>query len=164
MDLDMHPDNLLILKDDMVAFIEGHGMRRLPGFVTEDIPTVDWEDDINPDSWKDFVELAKAAGAPFVTMSEVVLEKDDLELLIEQLRDQNFPDDDAPDLEEAQLMVNFVGKTGYVQLGFAYQGIMFIHETSTAWYERYQELLEKIEEFSDIVFEAGDGEDENEHL
>jgi hypothetical protein len=164
MDLDMHPDNLLILKDDMVAFIEGHGMRRLPGFVTEDIPTVDWEDDVDPDSWKDFVELATAAGAPFVTMSEIVLEKDDLELLIEQLRDQNFPDDDAPDLGEAQLLVNFVGKTGYVQLGFAHQGIMFIHETSTTWYERYQELLEKIEEFNDIVFEAGDGEDENENL
>src|SRR5450631_21283 len=160
MDFYMHPDNLIILKDDMVAFIEGHGMRRLPGFVTEDIPTVDWEDAADTESWKDFVELAKAAGAPFVTKSEIVLEKDDLELLIEQLRDQNFPDDDAPEMEEAQLLVNFVGKTGYVQLGFAHQGIMFIHETSTAWYERYQELLEKIEEFSDIVF--GAGEDENE--
>jgi hypothetical protein len=160
MDFYMNPDNLIILKDDMVAFIEGHGMRRLPGFVTEDIPTVDWEDDADPESWKDFVEMAKAAEAPFVTMSEIVLEKDDLELLIEQLRDQNFPDDEAPEMEEAQLLVNFVGKTGYVQLGFAHQGIMFIHETSTAWYERYQELLEKIEEFSDIVFESG--EDENE--
>src|SRR5450631_2906621 len=156
MSLDMHPDNLVILKDDMVAFIEGHGMRRLPGFISEDIATVEWEDESNPESWKDFVELAKSASAPFLTMSEIVLEKDDLELLIEQLRDQNFPDDDAPEMEEAQLLVNFVGKTGYVQLGFAHQGIMFIHETSTAWYERYQELLEKIEEFSDIVFGAGE--------
>jgi len=34
----MSSDNLLSLKDDMVAFIEGHGMHRLPGYVTEDIP------------------------------------------------------------------------------------------------------------------------------
>ena len=164
MGFDMHPENLLILKDDMVAFIEGHGMRRLPGFITEDIPSVEWEDNVNPDSWKDFVEMATAASAPFLTMSEIVLEKDDLELLVEQLRDQNFPEEDAPEVEEALSLVNYVGKTGYVQLGFAHQGIMFIHETSTAWYERYQQLLEKMEEFSDIVFEAGNGEDENESL
>ncbi|HVJ09032.1 MAG TPA: hypothetical protein VM554_11675 [Acidisarcina sp.] len=158
----MQPESLTILKDDMVAFIEGHGMRRLPGFVTEDIPSVEWEDNGNPDSWKDFVELATAASAPFLTMSEVTLEKDDLELLVEQLRDQNFPDEDAPEIQEALLLVNCVGKIGYVQLGFAHQGIMFLHETSTPWYEHYQQLLEKMEGFSDIVFNSGDGEDENE--
>jgi len=45
------------LKDDMVAFIEGHGMRRLPGYVTEDIPSILWEDHGNIDAWKDFVEV-----------------------------------------------------------------------------------------------------------
>ena len=119
----MSPDNLISLKDDMVAFIEGHGMRRLPGYVTEDLPTVLWEDDINPDSWKDFVEMAKFAGAPFVTMSEVILEKEDVQLLLEQIRDENYPDDDAAELDEAQYLVNFVGKVGYIQLGFAYQGV-----------------------------------------
>src|SRR6185437_4032768 len=55
----MPPDNLHSLKDDMIAFIEGHGMKRLPGFVMEDVASVLWEDDQNPDSWKDFVEMAK---------------------------------------------------------------------------------------------------------
>ena len=27
------PDDLSGLKDDMVAFIEGHGMRRFPGYI-----------------------------------------------------------------------------------------------------------------------------------
>ena len=27
------PDDLASLKDDMIAFIEGHGMRRFPGYV-----------------------------------------------------------------------------------------------------------------------------------
>ena len=136
-------------------------MRRLPGFVGEDVPTILWEDDTNPDSWKDFVEMAKAASSPFLTMSEVTLEKEDLELLLEQLRDQNFPDDEAPELDEAQYLVNYVGKLGYVQLGFAHQGIVFLHENSTPWYERYQQLLESIEEFGDIVFEDGHDEDED---
>ncbi len=158
--LNMQPDNLLSLKDDMIAFIEGHGMRRFPGFVGEDVPSVLWEDETNPDSWKDFVEMAKTASSAFLTMSDGVLEKEDLELLIEHLRDQNFPDEDAPELEEVQYLVNFVGKLGYLQLGFAYHGITYLHENSTPWYDRYQQLLETVEEFGDIVIESGGDEDD----
>jgi hypothetical protein len=156
----MPPDDLITLKDDMVAFIEGHGMRRFPGFVADDVATVLWEDETNPDSWKDFVEMAKTASAPFLTMSEVLLEKEDLEMLLIQLRDQNFPEEEAPEIDEAQYLVNFVGKVGYLQLGFAHQGVIFLHENSTQWYERYQQLLESVDEFGDIVFENGSGEDE----
>jgi hypothetical protein len=155
----MTANNLISLKDDMVAFIEGHGMRRLPGYVTEDLPTVLWEDDVNPDSWKDFVEMAKFAGAPFVTMSEVLLEKGDVQLLLEQIRAEHYSEDDGAELEEAQYLVNFVGKVGYIQLGFAHQGMFFVHENATQWYERYQELVESIEDPSDIVFED-DGDEE----
>ncbi|MDT7818082.1 MAG: hypothetical protein QOJ42_7998, partial [Acidobacteriaceae bacterium] len=81
----MQPDNLHSLKDDMIAFIEGHGMKRLPGFVMEDVASVLWEDEQNPDSWKDFVEMAKAAQAPFITMSDITLEKEDLQSLLEDL-------------------------------------------------------------------------------
>jgi hypothetical protein len=156
----MQPDDLISLNDDMVAFIEGHAMRRFPGFITEDLPTVLWEDDDNPDSWKDFVEMAKTASAPFVTMSEVKLEKEDIAMLLEQIRDDNFPDEAAAEVHEAQYLVNYVGKIGYIQLGFAHQGILFVHENATAWYERYQQLLEFVEDFGDVVFE--DDEDEEE--
>jgi hypothetical protein len=156
----MHPDDLISLKDDMVAFIEGHSMRRLPGFITEDLPTVLWEDDDNPDSWKDFVEMAKSAGAPFVTMSDVKLEKEDIAMLLEEIRDDNFPDEAAAEVHEAQYLVNYVGKIGYFQLGFAHQGIVFVHENATLWYERYQQLLEFVEDFGNVVFQ--DDEDEEE--
>src|SRR5438067_5341912 len=121
----IQPDNLISLKDDMVAFIAGHGLRRFPGYIAEDVPTVIFEDD-DPDSWKDFVEHAKAAGATFITMSEVTLEKSDISILLDQLRDQNFPDSDLPELDEAEYLVNHVGKLGYLQLGFAYQAVMFL--------------------------------------
>ncbi|HJX00614.1 MAG TPA: hypothetical protein VJ453_10660, partial [Terriglobales bacterium] len=54
----MLSDDLHSLKDDMTAFIEGHGMRRFPGYVGDEIASVMWKDDDNPDAWKDFVELA----------------------------------------------------------------------------------------------------------
>ncbi len=144
----------------MVAFIEGHGMKRLPGYVTEDVPAVLWEDAENPDSWKDFVEMAKHAGALFVTMSEVKLERDEMEELMERASEINFPDDEANEMMEAQMLMKHAGKVGYVQLGFVHQGVMFLHETTTEWYEHYQELVENIEAFQQIVIEDGAGDDE----
>ena len=143
----MQTDNLISLKDDMVAFIAGHGMRRFTAYVGEDVPSVMFDED-NADGWKDFVEHAKAAGAAFITMSEIVLEKADIEVLIAQLREDHFPNDEATELDEAQYLVNYVGKTGYLQLGFAHQGVMFLYETSTPWYERFQQLMESLDDFA----------------
>src|SRR5579863_9937285 len=98
----MSKDNLLSLKDDMVAFIEGHGLRRLPGFVTDDIPSVLWEGKGYPDAWKDFVEMAKHVGAPFVTFSEVTLEREEVDSLVEEASEMNFPDEEASELVEAK--------------------------------------------------------------
>jgi hypothetical protein len=151
----MQPDNLISLKDDMVAFIAGHGMRRLNGFVSEDIPTVVFEEE-NSDGWKDFVEHAKAAGAPFVTMSEVVLEKSDIAILLEQIRSESFPEEVAEELDEAEHLVRHVGKVGYLQLGFAHQGVMFLFEVATDWYDSFQNLLETVSELGGIVVDDYD--------
>jgi hypothetical protein len=156
----MNTENLLPLKDDMVAFIEGHGMRRLPGYVTEEIPSIVWEDDGNPDSWKDFVEMAKHVGSPFVTFSEMTLEREELDALLEEASEMNFPDEEASELVEAQWLRKYVGNVGYIQLGYVYQGVAFLHETTTEWYERFQSLLEDIEAFQDIVIDDQDHDHE----
>jgi len=155
----MQPDNLISLKDDMVAFIAGHGMRRLNGYVTEDVPTILFEEE-DADGWKDFVEHAKAAGAPFLTMSEVVLEREDITLLIEQLRDDTFPDSDEIEVEEAEQLMKHVGKVGYLQLGFAHQGVMFICEMATDWYDSFQQLMETIGDLGGILVDDREDTDE----
>lgn len=155
----MHPDNLISLKDDMIAFIAGHGMRRLPGFIHDDIPAVTFEDD-GPDAWKDFVEHAKAAGAPFVIMNEMTLQKQDLALLMEHLKDESFPPGLAEELEDAQYLVNHVGKIGYLQLGFAHQGVMFLFETATDWYDTFQDLMDIVTGMTHMAIDDDYSEDE----
>jgi len=153
------PDDLAPLKDDMIAFIEGHGMRRFPGFVDyEDVQSVCWKAQDNPDGWKDFVELAKAAGAPFLTMDSWRLERDELDEMIQRLGNADFTSDE--DLEEARWLRTYVGKTGFVQLGFANQGIMMVYEASTPWYERYQNILEAAEDFAGLPMDEPDQDDE----
>jgi hypothetical protein len=150
-------ENLSSVKEDMIAFVEGHGMKRYPGYVSDEVASINWESGDNADSWKDFVELAKAAGASFLTMNDMVLEKEELEFLIDRLRNANVPNDE--DIEEARLLRTYIGKTGFVQLGWAHQGMMFVYEASTEWYERYQRLLDLAEDFGSIVIDDSEDED-----
>jgi hypothetical protein len=149
-------DDLSSLKDDMIAFIEGHGMRRFAGYVSEEVSSVMWKAK-HADSWKDFVELAKAAGAPFLTMDDAVLQPDELERLTDRLRNANYPDD--ADIEEARMLRAYTDKTGFIQLGWAHQGIVFLFETSTDWYDRYQRLVDIGEEFGGFVIDEHDDDE-----
>src|SRR6267154_2721048 len=153
------PEDLTIIKDDMIAFIEGHGMRRFHGYVDYDeVQCVMWETGTNPDGWKDFVELAKTAGAPFLTMHSWKLEREELDELVQRLTHSEFSDGD--DVEDARWLRAHVGKVGFLQLGWAYQGSMFLCEVSTDWYERYQRLLEMSEDFGGIPIDESDQDDE----
>ena len=62
---------------------------------------------------------------------------------------------------EAQMLLKHAGKVGYIQLGFVHQGVVFLHETTTEWYEHYQELIENVEAFQQILIDDDD-EDEDE--
>src|SRR5215469_11653011 len=107
------PDDLATLKDDMVAFIEGHGLRRFPGFIDyEEVQCVSWKANGDPDGWKDFVETAKAAGAPFLIMDSLKLTREELDLIIERLTDAEFASDE--DVEDARWLKTYIGKVGFV--------------------------------------------------
>src|SRR2546429_9778690 len=154
------PDDLSSLKDDMIAFIEGHGMRRFHGYVDyEGRPRVMWKSEANPDSWKDFVELAKAASAPFLITDSWTLRKEELEQILQRLANTEFTNDE--DMEDARWLRTYVGKTGFVQLGWAYQGSMFLYEASTDWYDRYQRLIDMSEDFGGIAIDEPGPDEED---
>jgi hypothetical protein len=155
----LFPDNLASLKDDMIAFTQGHGLRLFQGYVDqEEVQSVQWKTNDNPDGWKDFVELAKAAGAPFLTMDSWTMERNDLEELVQVVSHGEFTDEE--DIEEARWLRAYLGKTGFVQLGFAHQGIMMVFEASSEWYHRYQRLLEMSEDFGGIPIDGPEQDDE----
>ena len=154
-----HPEDLTGLKDDMTAFIEGHGMRRFFGYVeAEEIPSVLWKPEQNPDEWKDFVELAKSAGTAFLTMHAWVLEREELDRLSKRLGDGEYTNEE--DLEEARWLKTYVGKTGFVQLGWAYQGCMFVYEAGTEWYDHYLRLREVADDVGGFMIDETDQDEE----
>ena len=76
----------------------------------------------------------------------------------DRLTQSEFSDGD--DVEDARWLRAYVGKVGFLQLGWAYQGSMFLCEVSTDWYERYQRLLEMSEDFGGIPIHESDQDDE----
>jgi hypothetical protein len=152
-------DDLTSVKDDMIAFIEGHGMRRFHGFVNyEEVQCIAWEDNDDPDGWKKFVELARESGAPFLTMHSWILDRDDLDSLMKRLANAQFSNDD--DLEEARWLRAYIDKTGFLQLGWPFQGSVMLYETGTDWYDRYQRLLELSDDFGSIPIDEPDQDEE----
>jgi len=154
-----YPDDLTGMRDDMTAFIEGQGMRRFFGYVeAEEIPSILWESGPNPEGWKDFVELAKAAGAPFLTMHSWALDREELDRLSQRLSDGEYTAEE--DLEDARWLKTYLGKTGFVQLGWAYQGCLFVYEAGTEWYDHYQRLRELADDVGGFAIDEPDQDEE----
>jgi hypothetical protein len=154
-------EDLSSIHDDIHAFTQGLGLRRFHGYIPDEMVSVLWDADDVHESWKDFLELARASGAPFITMNSVQLEGDDVEILVSELRRSNLSREE--DMEMARQLRSHLGRTGFIQLGFPYQGVMFLCELSTEWYEGYQALQEMADDLGGIMIDgSADGSEEDE--
>jgi len=73
-----------------------------------------------------------------------------------------MPIADQDDMEEARWLRSHIGKTGFLQLGFAQQGVVLLYEQHTEWYRRYQWLLDLVEEMHGAVGDEAGADDEEE--
>jgi hypothetical protein len=154
-------EDLSGIHDDVQAFSQGLGLRRFHGYIPDEMSSVLWDADDVFESWKDFLELARASSAPFITMNTMQLESDDVDLLLSELRHSSLSRED--DLETARQLRGQVGRTGFIQLGFPYQGVMFLCELSTEWYENYRALQEMADDLGGIMIDgSADGSEEDE--
>ena len=103
------------------------------------------------------MELAKSTSAAFLTMHSWVLEREEYERLTQRLAEGDYSSDE--DLEEGRWLKTYIGKTGFVQLGWAYQGCMFVFEVGTEWYENYQHLRELADDSGGFMIDET-GQDE----
>ncbi len=102
--------------------------------------------------------MAKKAGAQFLSMDEEVLQRDELDYLIQRLQHANIPQRRRSG--RSPLAETYIGKTGFIQLGWPHEGIMFLFEVTTEWYERYQHLLDLVEDFGSMAIDDNDQDDE----
>lgn len=147
--------------DDIVAFVQGVGLQRFPGYVPEELPSVLWEGENPEESWKDFIELARATGVGFLVINTSRIDAGELDFMDEDLRRSRVSRKE--DFEAVRELRHHVGHIGSVQLGFPQQGVMFLCELRTEWYESYKVLQEVTSELTDLLLDnSNDRMDEDE--
>jgi hypothetical protein len=90
-------------------------------------------------------------------MHSWVLDREEHDRLTDRLADGDYSSDE--DLEEGRWLKTHVGKTGFVQLAWAYEGCMFVYEAGTEWYEHYQHLRELADDSGGFLIDET-GQDE----
>jgi hypothetical protein len=150
----MSTDNLLALKDDMVAFIEGHGLQTPPRLRHRGHPLHRMG---GPGQPRRMERLCGDGQARRRSLRH--LQRNDAGARGARRADRGSRRDELPRRRGHRTGRGASGCASTPAIwatsssAFVYQGVAFLHETTTEWYERFQALLEDIETFQDIVID-----------
>jgi hypothetical protein len=134
--------------DEIVAAAERQGLLVFPGFVAEDLPAVWWHGD--PDHWPDFLGIAKAEGVRTLVVGRAVLEAEDLQDLAEWVEEKTGPGSSNGDRARLKTFERHIGSTGEIRLGWVKDGVAFLLQQQTEWYEEFLDLMQEVEEEEEL--------------
>lgn len=130
--------------DEIVAAAERQGLLVFPGYVGEDIPAVWWQG--NPDDWPDFLGIAKTEGARTFMVGRTVLEAEDLQDLAEWVDEKEGPGHSNGDRARLKTFERHIGSVGEIRLGWIKDGVAFLLQQQTEWYEDFLDFMQEVEE------------------
>jgi hypothetical protein len=142
------------LYTQIVAAAGRQGLLTFPGYVGEDLPTVWWQGD--PNDWPDFIGIAKAEGIRTIFVGRVMLEEEDLQDLAEWVEEKTGPGSSNGDRARLKEFQRYVGATGEIRLGWVRDGVAFLLQYRTEWYEDFLDLMDEVEGEEDLE-EFGEG-------
>ncbi len=133
--------------DEIVAAANRQGLLVFPGYVVEEMPTVWWQGD--PDEWPDFLGIAKAEGVRTLFVGRAILEEEDLQELAEWVEEKAGPGSTNGDRARLKEFERYIGMTGEIRVGFIKDGVAFLLQQRSEWYEDYLELMEEVDDDED---------------
>lgn len=139
-----HMTDLSGLYDEIREAAAQQGLLTFPGYVGEELPAVWWQGD--PDDWYGFLMIAKAEGVRTVCVGRAVLEEEDLQELAEWVEEKSGPGSTNGDRARLKEFERYIGCAGEVRLGWIKDGVAFLLQQRTEWYQDFLELTAEIEE------------------
>lgn len=136
------------LWDEIREAAAQQGLLTFPGYVGEELPTVWWQGDSN--DWLGFLMIAKAEGVRTVCLGRAVLAEEDLQELAEWVEEKTGPGSTNGDRARLKEFERYIGSTGEIRLGWMKDGVAFLLQHRTEWYEDFLELMEEIEDEEDL--------------
>jgi hypothetical protein len=104
--------------------------------------------------------MAKTAGAPLVCIGEDSVDRSTLELLASELQEISTSEGSGPEMDKLNQLFLEIGKVGHIELAFAHQGILFVHETQTEWYREYRAMVNTVDSLQELIENALEQDDE----
>jgi len=132
------------LYDEMKESAADQGLLTFPGYVGEELPAVWWQGDV--EDWLGFLKIAKAEGVRTVYVGRAVLEEEDLQELAEWVEEKAGPGSTNGDRARLKEFERYIGSTGEVRLGWIRDGVAFLFQNRTEWYQEFLELMAEIED------------------
>ncbi|HEY6551775.1 MAG TPA: hypothetical protein VI669_00385 [Vicinamibacteria bacterium] len=133
---------------EIVAAVGRQGLLVYPGYVAEDLPTVWWQS--NPDQWPDFLGIAKAEGVRTLFVGRATLEAEDLQELAEWVDEKEGPGPSNGDRARLKTFERYLGLIGEIRMGWIKDGVAFILQQRTDWYEDFLDLMQEVEDEDDL--------------
>jgi hypothetical protein len=136
------------LWDEIREAAAQQGLLTFPGYVGEELPTVWWQGD--PNDWFGFLTIAKAEGVRTLCLGRAGLAEEDLQELAEWVEEKTGPGSTNGDRARLKEFERYIGSTGEIRLGWMKDGVAFLLQHRTEWYEDFLELMAEIEDEDDL--------------
>ncbi len=139
--------DLTALFDEIAAAADRQGFLVFPGYIGEEMPEVWWQGD--PDNWPDFLGIAKTEGVRTLFVGRAGLEPDDLHDLADWVEEHSGPGSANGDRAKLREFERYVGAVGEIRMGWIKDGIAFLLQYRTDWYQDFLNLMEEVESEED---------------
>src|SRR3989304_5447924 len=103
-----------------------------------------WQGD--PDDWLGLLMIAKAEGVHTIFLGRAALEAEDLQDLAEWVEENAGPGSTNGDRARLKEFERFIGSTGEVRLAYIKDGIAFLLQHRTEWYDEFLALMAEAQE------------------
>ena len=149
--------NLDEMKTEIPSEIESRGLAVFPGFsrIMDQIPIVFWDSEKSPD-YRAFLDTAGKVGAKVVVFHNREFAAELVEDALERLQDATSlarEEQRAYDRRLREMRV-YDGFTCALELSFDKDGIAYMFEVRTEWFDELNEILEDLE--ASVPDEDGD--------
>ncbi len=132
------------LYEEIKATATQQGLLVFPGYIGEELPAVWWQGD--PDDWLGLLMIAKAEGARTIFLGRAALEAEDLQDLAGWLEGNAGPGSTNGDRARIKEFERFIGSTGQVRLAYIKDGVAFLLQHRTEWYDEFLALMAEAQE------------------
>jgi hypothetical protein len=132
------------LYGEIKAAAAQQGLLVFPGYIGEELPAVWWQGD--PDDWLGLLMIAKAEGVHTIFLGRAVLAAEDLQDLADWVEENAGPGSTNGDRARIKEFERFIGSTGEVRLAYIKDGIAFLLQQRTEWYDEFLELVAESQE------------------